>query len=440
MSMFLRVKSFGAVVVGCFSFIAPPVRASVLVSFLGLAGAIAGETAPSGIAQQLNWDLTYKNIFEDAKLSEHDSLTVAFGRGDAPNMPIFGEWQGKSVDGAIFIDSLTFWNFGYRHQTWMVKGPSGVTAYSYFEKGSSLEEKPMQDASFDLLIERLMTWQQSDPNSTLVSKYRKSGVMTGGYVGVVSLFKSGNSRQFLLTFEDLMAIDAEAGRMSGEPGAFSKLLAAAAASTTREELERRLNAGAVADRLFAAAQDPSAEVSVFDGLTSQEANQVGRDGRTLLMVAATNGNVPVLRKLIERGANTNVRARIHAGPYTALGMAARGGHGAAVEELLRHGAVVTEDKTAYRPYSEPLFEAAHAGHLDIVRLLIEHGADPEGLTQNEDTLLSYLFFGGHLPSGEMVEFVLKQGVSIDSPNRFGETALMRAVETADRGFDVRVVD
>lgn len=395
----------------------------------------AGAARPSSVAQ-LGWDLTYRKVFADAKLSKHDVLVGALGQGDTAKMPVFSRWQNKPIDAAILIDSVAFWYFGYRLQTWLVKSSSGSIAYSYDEKGKNLDEKPLRDASFDLLIDRLESWPQSSSNQEIVAKYREKGTITGGYVGVVSLFRNGKVRQFLVTFEDLVVVDVAKGRLSDHPGPFAKLFEAALGSTTREELDRRLKAEAIAEKLFATAGDPAADAGVFDTLNQREANSVGRDGRSLLMVAAANGNVAALTKLAKQGADVNARAKIPSGPYTAIGVAARAGQKAAVAELLRLGALVTDDKAGYRPYSEALFEATYAGHREVAQLLIEHGADPKGRTHNDDTLLSYLFFGGHPPSVEIVDFVLSQGADINSADQFGETALHKAVKTTDLGFDV----
>lgn len=407
----------------------------VLLALATATSAVA-EAPAASLAQDLGWDLRYQQVFQAAQLKQHDSLVTAFGRADASEMPIFTEWSGQIPQEAILIDTLAFWYFGYRQQSLMVRTAAGATAYSYFEKGGRVEQKSVNPASFDLLLNHLKVWPQSTPNPTLVAKYRESRVETAGYVGVVSLFDEGKSRQFLLTFEDLMALDAEKGRLTGDAGPFGKLLAAAAASTTEEDLQKRLNADARADQLFSAAENPASDPAPLDNLSKREANQIGRDGRTPLMVAAASGNVAAVSKLIKQGADIEQRAKVHSGPYTALGMAAHAGQKEAVQELLRNGAAVTQDNAGYRPYSEALFEAAHAGHLDIVRILVDQGADLKGIDHNNYTVLNYLFFGGHLPSRDMVELLLSMGVEIDRPNRFGATPLMNAVKTMDRGYDI----
>lgn len=315
----------------------------------------------------------------------------------------------------------------------MVKTAAGVTGHSYFEKGGVVNQDSVGPAAFDLLLKHLANWKQSEPSATLVAKYQASGLVTSGYVGVVTLFDEGKTKQFLLSFEDLMAIDVESARMSGDPGPFARLLAAAEASATEDELRNRLNAQAEREILVSAAQDSMSDADALDSLTRESANQLDRDGRSLLMVAAESGNVTAIAKLINLGAEIELQGKIHAGPYTALGMAARAGQKEAVQELLRHGARVTHDATSLRPYSEALFEAAHAGHIAIVQLLVEYGADPKGLNQNDYSVLNYLFFSGHPPSREVVELVLSFGADIDEPNRFGETPLMNAVEMGDAG-------
>jgi|GEM_PF-1931196 len=73
----------------------------------------------------------------------------------------------------------------------------------------------------------------------------------------------------------------------------------------------------------------------------------------------------------------------------------------------------------------PLHLAAHYGHLEIVQALFAAEADPEAIAKNpiRNTPLCAAAFGNRL---EIVDWMLKNGVKVDTPNGWGHTALHRA--------------
>ena len=91
------------------------------------------------------------------------------------------------------------------------------------------------------------------------------------------------------------------------------------------------------------------------------------------MFAAYKGRLPMVRELLDRGANIN--ARDHEGE-TALIRAAFWGHLAIVRLLLERGA--NANARTYEGWT-PLMYAADSGHLAIVRELMNKGANTNGV-------------------------------------------------------------
>lgn len=136
--------------------------------------------------------------------------------------------------------------------------------------------------------------------------------------------------------------------------------------------------------------------------------------------AALNfANLEVTRALLENGANANIVDRVSEMP---LFTAARGGEIEKAALLIDRGASVNglrEDG-----YS-PLHVATEWGHLAMVRFLIERGADIGRRDANGATPMRYAC-GMSEKTLPLLEFYLSQGVSPDSADNGGLTALHKA--------------
>jgi ankyrin repeat protein len=90
---------------------------------------------------------------------------------------------------------------------------------------------------------------------------------------------------------------------------------------------------------------------------------------TWLHVAASAGNIEIVKYLVSVGADVNKCGGI---PESApIDHAASEGHGEIVNYLLTQSAEINVSD----PEKNPLFGAIYGGHLDIVKLLVERGID-----------------------------------------------------------------
>jgi ankyrin repeat protein len=101
-----------------------------------------------------------------------------------------------------------------------------------------------------------------------------------------------------------------------------------------------------------------------------DVNRATDDGRTALMLAASERHGPLVHALLARGADVNA-ANTRGG--TALMNAAAAGDEDVVRLLLARGAAVNARASIGWT---PLALAATSGHAAVVRLLLGHGADP----------------------------------------------------------------
>lgn len=104
-------------------------------------------------------------------------------------------------------------------------------------------------------------------------------------------------------------------------------------------------------------------------ITIKQARAKNSDGASLLYVAAQNGRLNVVKKLLANGAEINASSYI---TPTALYIASYNGYYDVVNELLKSGASVKAD---YHTGVSPLVAAAKNRHIEIVKLLRNHGAD-----------------------------------------------------------------
>jgi ankyrin repeat protein len=149
-------------------------------------------------------------------------------------------------------------------------------------------------------------------------------------------------------------------------------------------------------------------------------NHADATGKKPLGAAAGNGNVPLLRYLLQQ---QEVRANEQLGQQrdTALHQAALSGSTEAVQLLLDHGADprIENDKGM-----SPVFDAAVGGHLQVLQLLVQQGSSITATaTQTDSTLLMLACFAGRT---QVAEYLIAQGLSVHAIDGMQHIALHHA--------------
>jgi hypothetical protein len=134
---------------------------------------------------------------------------------------------------------------------------------------------------------------------------------------------------------------------------------------------------------------------------------------TGLMVAAWNGNVPMMALLVERGADVN---KANALGERALMHAAWRGQVAAMQWLIGKGALVDSGPLRW----SALHYAVFAGQAEAAALLLDHGADVNARSTNGSSVLMMAVYEGHEP---LVKQLLARGADPGVKNDRGEGAL-----------------
>jgi ankyrin repeat protein len=180
------------------------------------------------------------------------------------------------------------------------------------------------------------------------------------------------------------------------------------------------------------------------------------DDWTALHMAAERGHGPVVRLLLEKGADikarTNEPNNTNSGA-TALHRAAGAGHSAVMEILLKNGAEI--DAVTFG-HETALYWAVISGHVVAIELLLDYGADIEAISSSKFTPLCRAAWEGeeaavklliekganlhakanpdkpllHLAaeggSEEVVRLLLEKGAQVNSLDNMGRSALFYA--------------
>lgn len=135
---------------------------------------------------------------------------------------------------------------------------------------------------------------------------------------------------------------------------------------------------------------------------------------TGLMIAAWEGNIPMMALFVGRGAAIDAMNHHR---EQALMHAAWKGRLQAVQWLLEHGATLNRSGREW----SALHYAAFNGHEDVARLLIERGADLDALSTNGSTPLMMAAREGHITLARML---VERGANTRIVNDWGDDALV----------------
>ncbi|KAM3072635.1 hypothetical protein ACMFMF_006974 [Clarireedia jacksonii] len=141
------------------------------------------------------------------------------------------------------------------------------------------------------------------------------------------------------------------------------------------------------------------------------------DGDAPLIQASSNGNIEVVRSLLDKGADISVTNK---DGWTPLYIASSNGHLEVVKFLLEKDADLSIGDNIR---CTPLIAASGYGHLEIVKLLLERGADLSIATNNGWTPLNAASSHGHL---EIVKLLLERGADLSIATNDGWTPLNAA--------------
>jgi hypothetical protein len=154
---------------------------------------------------------------------------------------------------------------------------------------------------------------------------------------------------------------------------------------------------------------------MFSGCsTTPRQSEAGKKGPPRLLIAALDGNLDEVKRLVAAGGDINKTSDTLLPPLHAAAMSNRL---AVVEWLLKEGANVN----LLSAYSDtPLFLAAETGHADMVQLLLKNGAQVNQRAYNDATALHQAADKSNV---ELVQLLLASGADPNARTRDGLEAL-----------------
>lgn len=168
----------------------------------------------SASGQPLGWDLTYFSTMTGLNLCP--ALCAEWGKPAPPIQKHVSEWQGDPIISSFEIEFPD----GHAGMAayWFIRTKDHAYYWAFYPLDTDYtggkQVIPAQD--YDNAFETISCWVQVEP------RLQKFG--SEGYVGFLSMYEEGKSRQMLLTYEDFI----EGGKYTNEndlrPGPFSRAL------------------------------------------------------------------------------------------------------------------------------------------------------------------------------------------------------------------------
>ncbi|ABI87383.1 MULTISPECIES: ankyrin repeat domain-containing protein [Burkholderia] len=153
--------------------------------------------------------------------------------------------------------------------------------------------------------------------------------------------------------------------------------------------------------LVIAAREKSDKVAAAIATTPNvDLEKEDKAGENALMLASLNGDVGLVKLLIDKGAEVSKKG------WAPLHYAATNGQDAVVKILLDHDAYID---TASPNGTTPLMMAARGNHATTVNLLLDQGADPQVKNQLGITALE---FAKHYKAPDAIDILSKRTVRV----------------------------
>ena len=150
------------------------------------------------VSHGLGWDLTYMSLLKNNGVCPGDLYCeIAEAKPQPPVNKHFAEWPHEPIVSSILVelpdghaDMAAIWLVRTKEQAYW------WTFHPHRPNPVGMQPLPAQD--YDRVFEAMTCWQQRDPSSRRF--FNQQG---DGYIGFLSLYKEGRSRQMLLTLKDL---------------------------------------------------------------------------------------------------------------------------------------------------------------------------------------------------------------------------------------------
>ena len=152
----------------------------------------------ASVSHGLGWDLTYDSLLRNAGVCPGELYCeIAAQKPQPPVDKLFAEWQGDPIVSSILIELPD--GHADMAASWLIRTTKQAFWWKYHPHHSDLiGMQPLPAQDYDRAFETIACCQQDDPTNR-----RFFDGKGDGYIGFLSLYKEGKSRQMLLTSRDL---------------------------------------------------------------------------------------------------------------------------------------------------------------------------------------------------------------------------------------------
>ncbi|HEV2915278.1 MAG TPA: hypothetical protein VGX92_18510 [Pyrinomonadaceae bacterium] len=147
----------------------------------------------------LGWDLTYSSVLERNKVARDEWLWQWLGQNyQSPVKNLLEHWEDEPILSSILIEHPVF-HAGEHIAFWLIRTKNHAYYWKFAEgKPYRHVKESVSTELYDHLFEQMASWQQAEPSKP--ENTPVGGI--SGYLGFLSLYDPGNSRQMLLSRED----------------------------------------------------------------------------------------------------------------------------------------------------------------------------------------------------------------------------------------------
>lgn len=155
--------------------------------------------------RQFGWDLTYSSVLKTNKIGSKTFIRKWLASEyQPPAKKWISRWKGEPIISTILIEYAAFSHAGEHSTMWIFRTKNRAFYWQDIENtGGSDIKKKLNLQVYDNFFTQVSSWQQAKPNQP------KASQSIPGYLGFLSLYEKGKSRQMLLSEEDFVMCKTE---------------------------------------------------------------------------------------------------------------------------------------------------------------------------------------------------------------------------------------
>lgn len=174
------------------------------------------EAWDDAVSQSLGWDLTYSSVITRMKVCPGAALCEQWSKPAPPIQKHISEWQGDPIVASFEIELPD--GHASMSALWFIRTRDQAYYWGFYPLDTDYSggKHVIPTETYDAVFEKMACWQPVQP--------QKQTFGADGYIGFVSMYKEGKSRQMFLPYQDFIERGNDPNYRDVQPGAFMKML------------------------------------------------------------------------------------------------------------------------------------------------------------------------------------------------------------------------